>query len=96
MNAVDTNVFVYALDADEPTRQAIAHALLDRLMQKPAETTLLWQVAGELLSCLRKWESAALLPTADVETHFRDVLAMFPLRLPSVRVFELSFGLRSR
>ena len=28
MNAVDTNVFVYALDADEPVKQAKAQDLL--------------------------------------------------------------------
>ena len=41
MNAVDTNVLVYALDSDEPLKQARAHQLLDRLVQRPAETVLL-------------------------------------------------------
>jgi predicted nucleic acid-binding protein len=30
MNAVDTNVFVYALDNDEPAKQAKAHDLRRR------------------------------------------------------------------
>ncbi len=54
MNAVDTNVLVYALDDNEPAKQAKARNLLDRLVQPPIETLLLWQVAGELLTCLRK------------------------------------------
>ena len=95
MNAVDTNVFIYALDADEPSKQAKAQALLDQLVQKPAETILLWQVAGELLSCLRKWESAGLLVAADVEAYFHDVLTMFPLRFPAAAIFAMSFELRS-
>ena len=37
MNAVDTNVYVYALDADEPAKQAKAVELFDRLMQPPVE-----------------------------------------------------------
>lgn len=96
MNAVDTNVFVYSLDASELVKQAKAHQLLDRLAPSLGETILLWQVAGELLSCLRKWESAGRVTLADVEAHFRDVLALFPLRLPSGNVFQRSFDLRSR
>ena len=69
MNAIDTNVFVYAFDADESVKQAKAHELLDRLVQQPLESVLLWQVAGELLSCLRKWESARRIKSADVEAN---------------------------
>ena len=96
MNAVDTNVFVYALDDSEPAKQAKARELLDRLVQPPIDTVLPWQVAGELLNCLRKWESADRITAADVEANFRDVLSMFPLRLPDARTFEVSFDLRAR
>jgi predicted nucleic acid-binding protein len=54
MNAVDTNVFLYALDADEPVKQAKAIALLDRLVAQPTKTLLMWQVAAEFLSQLRR------------------------------------------
>ena len=96
MNAVDTNVFIYALDDDEPDKQAKAHDLIDRLVLTPADTLLLWQVAGEFLSCLRRWEAAGHLTAADVEAHFRDVLALFPLRIPTARVLEITFDLRAR
>jgi predicted nucleic acid-binding protein len=96
MNAVDTNVFVYSLDASEPVKQAQADQLVERLARTPEETILPWQVAGELLSCLRKWESAGRVTPADVESHFRDILALFPLRLPSADIFRRSFDLRSR
>ena len=96
MNAVDTNVFVYAFDSDEPVKRAKAHELLDRLTQQPAETVLLWQAASEFLNCLRKWESAGRMSSEDVEANFRDVVAMFTLRLPSAASFEISFDLRSR
>jgi predicted nucleic acid-binding protein len=96
MNAIDTNILVYAHDADEPTKQAKATSLLNQLVQHPLETVLLWQVSGELLSCLRKWESAGRISAKDVEANFRDVLAMFPLRIPTVVVFDVSFRLRSR
>lgn len=47
MNAVDTNVFVYALDVDEPTKQAQAQDLFQRLALATGSTVLPWQVAGE-------------------------------------------------
>jgi predicted nucleic acid-binding protein len=96
MNAVDTNVYVYALDADESVKQAKALDLFDRLMQRPAETVFLWQVASEFLNQLRRWESKGQLTPAVVETTFHHFLTMFPLRIPSERVFQLSFDLCSR
>ena len=96
MNAVDTNVFIYALDDNEPVKQAQARELLDHLVSDSSATQLLWQVAGEILSCLRKWEAAKRISRDDVEAHFKDVLAMFPLCAPSTNVFRLYFELRSR
>jgi predicted nucleic acid-binding protein len=96
MNAVDTNVFVYALDDTETAKQAKAQELIGGLVQPPVQTVMLWQVAGELSSCLRKWESAGRITPADVERHFRDTLALFPLKVPSVRMFEIAFGLQAR
>jgi predicted nucleic acid-binding protein len=96
MNAVDTNVFVYALDADEPAKQAKAVELFDRLMQPPVETVLLWQVASEFLNQLRKWESKGQLTATEAETAFQRIRNMFSLRLPTENVFRISFDLRSR
>ncbi len=96
MNAVDTNVFVYALDDNEPSKQVKARALLQQLVALPTSTILPWQVACEVLSCLRRWEHARRLSSSDAAAHFYDLLAMFPLAMPSERAFQLSFDLRSR
>ena len=96
MNAVDTNVYFYALDAEEPAKQTKALELLDRLALKPAETVIAWQVAGEFLGQLRKWQSKGKLAAAEVDAAFQRLRAMFPLRAPSERVFEVSFDPRSR
>jgi len=96
MNAADTNVFVYALDADEPVKQAKAVELFDRLVLQAADTVLIWQVAGEFLAQLRRWESKGKLTPEEVETTFRRFGAMFALRIPSAGIFQLSFALRSR
>lgn len=96
MNAVDTNVFVYALDVNEPGKQAKAQALLNRLAGAQPTTVLPWQVAGELLNWLRKWEAAGQVSSADVEARIRATLAMFPLVVPTARAFAVYFTLRSQ
>ena len=96
MNAVDTNVYVYALDADEAAKQAKALELLDQLALHRADTILIWQVAAEFLNQLRKWESQAKLTAAEVEAAFQRALAMFSVRIPTEAVFQISFELRAR
>jgi predicted nucleic acid-binding protein len=96
MNAVDTNVLVYSLDANEPVKQAKANALLAGLVGSAPATILLWQVAGEVLSWLRKWEAAGRVAGADVEAHFQDFLAMFPVVLPNAQVLARYFDLHGR
>jgi predicted nucleic acid-binding protein len=96
MNAADTNIYVYALDADEPVKQGKALELFGRLVLQPPETVFLWQVAGEFLSQLRRWESKGKLKPDEVQVAFRRFSAMFTLRIPSQTIFQLSFDLRSR
>ena len=52
MNAVDTNVLVYAHDPREPKKQAIAISLIESL----SDPVLLWQVACEYVSVSKKLE----------------------------------------
>ena len=96
MNAVDTNVYVYALDADEAAKQAKALELFDRLTLNSAPTVLIWQVAGEFLNQLRTWESRGRLTPAEVQAAFERARAMFELRIPSEAIFQISFDLHSR
>ena len=41
MNAIDTNVLVDLVDADEPAKQSQARALMDRLAAEESDTVLL-------------------------------------------------------
>jgi predicted nucleic acid-binding protein len=52
MNAVDTNVLVYAHDPREPEKQAAAISLIESL----TDAALLWQVACEYISANKKLE----------------------------------------
>src|SRR5262249_10746327 len=80
---------------EEPMKQAKAVELFDRLMLQQAETVLVWQVAGEFLGQLRKWQSQGRLTSVDVEAAFRRARAMFPMRTPTEALFQISFDLRS-
>jgi predicted nucleic acid-binding protein len=53
MNAVDTNVLIYACDARDPKRREAARAIMTGL----AEPVLLWQVACEFIAASRKLET---------------------------------------
>jgi predicted nucleic acid-binding protein len=96
MNGVDTNTLVYSLDVDEPAKQAKAKALLAGLVGVQPPTILTWQVTGELLRWLRQWEAAGRVSGADVEKHFRDYLAVFPLVLPAPQMLTRYFDLYAR
>ena len=56
MNAVDTNVLIYAKDRRDPRKQAIAEALIRDLR----DGMLLWQVACEFLAASRKLDRSRL------------------------------------
>lgn len=96
MNAVDTNVLIYALDSDTPVKQVRAIDLLDRLTQTAGSTILPWQVVGEFLSNLRRRESMKRISSAEVESHFRRFITMFPLVIPNSHVFGTYFDLHTR
>ena len=97
MNAVDTNVLIYSLDASEPAKQAKARTLLSGLMAAGSTPTVLpWQVAGELLNGLRRWQAAGRISAPNVEANFADIVALFPLAIPTAELFPKYFDLFSR
>lgn len=54
MNAVDTNILLYAVDDSEPSKQAKAQLLLRQLVASSEPTILLWQVLAETVHQLRR------------------------------------------
>ncbi len=96
MTAVDTNVYVYSLDVDEPVKKAKACELLARLQLVAGETVLLWQTAGEFLRYLRTREAKGRLTSAQVEEHFQHVVKLFPLVTPTAQLLPRYFDLFER
>jgi len=58
MNAVDTNVLIYACDSCDEAKQSRALALLESL----PDCVLLWQVAHEFIASSRKLASHGFTP----------------------------------
>lgn len=96
MNAVDTNVFVYFMDRDEPRKRAKAVELLDYLVQEDVETVLIWQVAAEFLNCLRRWENEGRINRHEVLENFNRLESMFRCVPPTKPVLKKSLDLCSR
>ena len=76
MNAVDTNVLIYARDPRDSVKQATAMALLSSL----TDGVLLWQVACEYIAASRKLEpfgydlTQALDDLADMRIAWKTIL----------------------
>ncbi len=96
MNAVDTNVLVYFVDKDEPVKRAKAVKLLDALVKGDVETVLLWQVAAEFLSCLRRWENEGRISRQEILENLGRLESMFRCVPPPQSVLRKSLELSSR
>ena len=78
MTAIDTNILIYARDARDARKQAIA----SRLITSVDDAVLLWQVACEFVAASRKLRS----PEYGEREAWRNILALaeiWPLCLPS-------------
>jgi predicted nucleic acid-binding protein len=83
MNAVDTNILVYARDPRDATKQAIAAALIETL----DDAVLIWQVACEYLAATRKLEPLGYSRDQAWE-DIRDLRAVWPTLFPSWALLE--------
>ena len=96
MNAIDTNIFVYLMDEYEPGKQVKAFSLLERLASRHEDTVLLWQVAIEFVSCLRRWEREGRIDLATTCEHVEHLQATFRCVMPSECILLNSLELSSR
>jgi len=96
MNAVDTNLFLYSIDRNEPNKRVKAQQLLQQLRLAPQPTVLLWQVLGELGQQLRRWREQGRLTPVEFNQHVQAFRHLFPLMLPTPAVFDLALNLADR
>jgi predicted nucleic acid-binding protein len=90
MIAVDTNVLVYAVDANEPQKGAKAASLLKELESEP--TVLLWQVVCEFGATLLRKK-----PKSQINISIPEVLVawleVFPVAYPRSQVVHNAWRL---
>src|SRR5205823_11413601 len=96
MNAVDTNVFLYSIDRNEPNKRIKAQQLLQQLRSAQQPTLLLWQVLGELGQQLRRWRDQGKLTPTEFAQHIQAFRHLFPLMLPTPAVFDFAVDLAER
>jgi len=96
MNAIDTNVFVYAIDTSDDEKYQLAVELISHLAMSKPPTLLIWQVACEYVNQLRKRARKNELTLVEVEDMTRRMLNLFPMQYPKEYTLLKSFDLISR
>lgn len=88
MNAVDTNILVYARDPRDPVKQQKARAVTANLQ----DGALLWQVACEFIAASRKL-TAVGYTQAQAWRELEGLRVLWKLIVPSENVFVRAEGL---
>jgi predicted nucleic acid-binding protein len=96
MNAVDTNVLVYAVDAHESEKQARAIEFLSSLAVAAVPVVIPWQVSVEFLACLRRWESLQRITREQTTAYLELFEETYEVVMPKQGVLSLSLDLSSR
>lgn len=85
MNAVDTNVFLYACDRSDLRKNAIAK----RLVRQTEGGVLLWQVAVEFVAASRRLEYRGFTPTM-AWARLRGFARSFRLIIPTPAILSVA------
>ena len=96
MNAIDTNILLYSVDSNEPTKQRVARHLLEQLHSGSEQTVLLWQVLGELTQQLRRWRELDKLTSEEFSQYIHAFRYLFPLVLPTAGAFDSAISMADR
>lgn len=83
MNAVDTNILLYAYDTRDPKKREIAIKLVAEL----TDGVLLWQVACEFIAASRKLARFGFTMD-EAWVRLRDLRRMFPVVVSRVEVLD--------
>lgn len=93
MNAVDTNILIYSIDARDPTKQRRALELIESLPE--SETVIPWQVACEVAAVVRKMVELGRF-RGDGGEAIRALRGCFPIMLPQITALERSLRIQER
>jgi predicted nucleic acid-binding protein len=90
MNAVDTNILIYAHDTGNPTKRAVAESLIQSL----SDGVLLWQVACEYIAASRKLEPLGY-SRDEAWQDLHQLQSVWIIKLPSWNVLDRAEALMS-
>jgi predicted nucleic acid-binding protein len=93
MIAVDTNIFVYTVDSDEPAKQDQAIRLVQALYEGETPTFLMWQVCGEYIQQLRRRQRKFGVNEQNLRQLVSGVRELFPLVIPTDRIIDRALDL---
>lgn len=83
MNAIDTNVLLYACDKSDTRRHAIAR----RVIRETQGGVIVWQVAAEFVAAARRLETRGF--TREIAwARLKNFLRIYRLVFPSLSVLE--------
>lgn len=91
MNAVDTNILIYAQDPRDPAKHQVAKTLVASLQ----DGALLWQVACEYIAASRKLATLGY-NEAQAFQDLSDLQTIWQLQLPTWQMFQRTETLRQR
>lgn len=91
---LDSNVFIYFLDDDEPEKQAVASSLIRRAIEY-GDGCISSQVISEVLNVATK-VGASRLSTEEASRFLGDVLEPIHLVRPTRQLFERALRIRER
>lgn len=92
MNAIDTNVLIYAADTIELQKQPVAAKLCNALAQTN-DTILLWQVLLEFARWLTTKQHEGVLSSTEIRALLTTARQSFPLRMPAPTCLDLALDL---
>jgi len=93
MNAVDTNVLIYSIDARDSVKRRCALDLLESLPE--TETMIPWQVACEVAAVIRSMAAAGKF-RGDYSEAVSALRSCFPIVLPQLSALERSLRIQVR
>ncbi len=96
MNAVDTNVLVYAVDTAEPIKSRLAQELLKSLASEPLPLVVPWQVAAEFLTCMRRWEDSGRINRTDTNAYLNKFILSLPIIYPTANSLSIALDVSDK
>ncbi len=95
MNAIDTNIFVYVYDYQEPAKQQRARDLVNELFIAD-NFVVPWQVVVEFMQVLRKWKTKARITEHEYSANLNSFLGFSEIIFPISDLIRRSEDLYSR